>query len=290
MTMSASRKSKKNHINLIILRVIFLLFAAMMLLVDLMMVCTQPGRESAVASIVVLDAPTPLPENEGKLVLVQGTYTTQEYAYDELFGLTFDSPLAARYKECFNKIGRRVVRYDWEEMGDPVMCVGKATLGDFAVEGALLSVTPTELVALHYGDALPDDVFTVTEGGLTYLSFDDIRPVTSTGNLSEISQWKDYRRYYYELADPAATYTVVGVQINGKLCLSEEMDDDSILVGTADKADFLSEIRKEFWMTVGICTGIGLVCGFFSLKGVLFLKKKPKNEDECRSDIADEPS
>ncbi len=273
MTTSAYKK-KKQGVFLTIFRVLLVLLSLCMLLVDIMMVCTLPERKAAVASIVVLDSPTLLPENEGKLVLVRGTYTVLKAAHDEDFGITFDAPLAVRIPESFNKRGRRSIRYDWEQIGEPVSLVGQVMLGELALDDPLLAMTPPTLVVSELGDPLPDGLYTVTEDGVAYVSFDDIREVKGTRLASEINAWRDYRRYSYELADPAATYTVVGIQKDGKLCLDEDMDDESVLLGLADPSDYLAAIRGEFWLTVSICTAILLVSSFFAFLGVLYLKPK----------------
>ncbi len=267
---------KSNKAGIIILRVCALFFAGLLTITVLVALIRLPMQVDIVKEAVLLEEAKPSPENDGRIVMVSGRFSTRKYAQDDEFSLTFDAPVAVRYKESFNKVSRRSSRYDWESLGDPKLLVGEATLGGFRLVSALLETTPMTMEATDFGDALASNIYTETEDGTTYISFDDIRGVEATMDRKLIRKYRDYERFCYRLADPDATYTVIAIQRGDVLYVSEELDDNSILLGTCDKDDFLSDIRKDNWTMIGICGGLALLLYFLGLLGIVFFKKKPK--------------
>ncbi len=275
-----TRQKTSNRVSILILSILALLLSAMLFLTVFVAIITLPGRIDTIESAIVLDAPTVKPENDGKLVLVSGIYTLHAPAHDEIFEVTFDSPLAVRYLEAFNKASRRSRRYQWESTGEPAYIPGDASIGEFNIESGLLAMTPTALEITDFGQNHHPNAYTETEDGTAYISFDDIRGVTATIDWEKISQYRDYVRYSYEIADPEATYTVIAIQQGSSLVLDENMDDDSILEGTVDKAAFVKEVRNESLLTMAICGGLDALFTFLGIKGVRYFKKTKVTADE----------
>ncbi len=267
------KQKRRNRVSILFLSILALLLSAMLFLTVLVAIITLPGRLDTIESAIVLDTQTVKPENDGKLVLVCGTYTLHAPAHDDMFDVTFESPLAVRYLEAFNKASRRTSRYDWESTGEPSYITGEASLGEYTLASDLLAMTPTALEVIDFGTNRAPNSFTETEDGTAYISFDDIRGVTATIDWDKIRQYSDYVRYSYEIADPNAIYTVIAVQQGSSLLLHERMDDDSILEGAVGKDAFIKAVRNECLLIIAVCGGLTVLFTFLGIKGVRYFKK-----------------
>ncbi len=253
-------------------RVLLIAVGAFFLLACLVGLYAIPKAVRTLDAAVLLDEPIALPENEGKLVILQGELSMLEPATCPKLGLTFDSPVVNRYSESFSSRYKRGKR--WRDV-NTIPLTGRAAVGDFEIDPDLLALLDAK-TDLHELD-LPDGttLYTVVEDGITYISEDDIRGVKEGLFLASAGF---YWRYHYtslDISEPV-TVTLVGYQQNGRLLLCDDVDNTAAHLGAVDPEGLRETLLREEWITFAVAAVIAVVCLFFGFKGILYLKPKLK--------------
>lgn len=230
-----------------------------------------PKAARTLETAVTLAEPVALPENEGRLVVLQGELSMLEPVRCPELGIVFDSPVVNRHSESFR---HRRHGKSWRNV-NTIPLTGRAIVGDFEIDPALLGLldAKTPLHDFH----MPDDVtlYTVVEDGVTYISEDDIRNVKEGLFFASAGHFYRYHYTSLDIAEPV-TVTLVGYQQNGRLLLCEDVDNTAAHLGSLDKEDLRSVLLREEWITFAVSALMGAVCLFFGFKGILYLKPNRK--------------
>ncbi len=233
-----------------------------------------PEADRAIRSATRLEAPTALPENEGKVVIIEGNLTMLEPAFDPKLAITFDSPMVVRHSQSYRRKGKYSIGKRWHNVGE-ITLVGRASVGDFEIDPAILENLPAEADIHDLDGRSAGTIYTVTDPdyGWTYASSDDIREVREGWFESGGHFW----RYRYTTPAPegeAITVTLVGIQENGRLTLCDDIDDTCAYLGSVSQPEIRSDLLGSEWVNVAVCLVISAICLFFGFKGILYLKPK----------------
>ncbi len=233
-----------------------------------------PGAARTLETAVLLDEPIARPENEGKLVILQGELSMLEPASCPTLGLTFDSPVVNRHSESFSSRYKRGKR--WRNV-NTIPLTGRAAVGDFEIDPDLLVLldAKTDLHAFEMPDGAT--LYTVAEDGITYVSKDDIRDVREGLFVASAGSFWRYHYTSLDISKPT-TVTLVGYQQNGGLLLCDDVDNTAAHLGAVDPEGLRETLLREEWITFAVAAVIAAVCLFFGFKGVLYLKPDRKKK------------
>ncbi len=231
-----------------------------------------PKAARTLDAAILLDEPIALPENEGKLVIVQGELVMIEPATCSQLGIVFDSPVINRHSESFRSRYRRGKH--WRNV-NTLPLTGRASVGDLEIDSALLALLDADTDIRTLVPPSDQTIYTVVEDGITYASDEDIRDIRE-GML--VASAGSYMRYHYTSLDMSApvTVTLVGYQQNGRLLLCDDVDNTAAHIGSADYTDLRATLLREEWITFAVAATVAAVCLFFGFKGVLYLKGERK--------------
>ncbi len=269
---------KVKHIFKTVGRVLLVALGVFLLLIALFgTLVSHPADRRIVRTAVVLDEPVILPENEGKTVIIQGQLNGLPHVTDSRFGVTFDAPFVKRLCEeyDYDRSGR-YGHWDWEERKTAFfrqpLSVGEFLLSD---ELAACIPTPVSLPEEQLGVLLPNGMYIFTEDGHTYFSEQDAEGL----GYSAFSNGREGTfRYSYRLPTEGETYTILGVQREGKLYLHENINEASVQTAADGIDGMIADLRGDTVFGVVFCVIVAAPCLFFGFKGVLYLKPKPTSE------------
>lgn len=126
-------------------RIILLLPGLLICLLAVKALSGAGDIDAALRDAVVLEAPVLLEENEGKLVVVYGVPEMTAPAYDGELGLTLETVKALRYKESYERTDAEEGKSTWKWTSKGMKTLfGKARLGEFTLDEALLNGLPAE--------------------------------------------------------------------------------------------------------------------------------------------------
>ncbi len=263
---------KVKHIFKTIGRVLLISLGFFLLLIALLgALVSHPADRRIVRSAVVLDEPVILPENEGKTVIIQGKLDGLPHVTDSLFGVTIHAPFAKRLCEeyDYDRSGRHG-HWDWEDRKTAFfhqpLSVGEFLLTD---EIAACIPTPVSLSKAQLGAGLPEGMYIFTEDGHTYFSEQDAEGL----GYSIVSHGREGTlRYSYRLPAEGESYTILGIQREGKLYLHESIDEASVQTAADGIDGMIADLRGDTVFGVVFCVIVAAPCLFFGFKGVLYLK------------------
>ncbi len=232
---------------------------------------SHPDDKRIVRSAVVLEKPILLPENEGKTVIIEGALTGETPVTEDLFSMTFDAPLVKRYDEVYAyERGTRTGHWDWKE--DQVKVFHKTlSIGEFELDEELIMriPTPVSLTEAELKSQLPPSIYVFPDDDDIYIS---VRNVVGVGFDIISHDHEGTMRYRYRLPRVGETYTILGIQREGKLYLHENINEASVQVSSDGVEGMLSDLRNDTIFGVVFSVIAAAVCLFFGFKGILYLK------------------
>lgn len=231
--------------------------------------------DTALREAVVLESPSVLPQNEGKLVMFHGTPEMTAPVFDSELGLTLQTVKAVRYKEiyaCTRRADDEDV-WDWSAGGTKTL-FGAAKAGEFSLAEEILMGMPVEgsyidfdvQEAGRYAIDQPSDnrtfVYVLPEGAYYYDKASGSRLDNSLAGRSAYSVSKDREgtaayRYSYFDASQHGEMTFVGRQV-GNMLLESGVDGVShVNAGVMTLEELVSSNKSMLaWGS-----GIGMACG-----------------------------
>ncbi len=256
--------------------VIFSLALLLFILSVVSLWLTQP-IVTMIRSAVVLEEPVLKPENEGKVILLHGKIEARTPVEEPVFGLTFDSPVVFMWEAAY-AFDKNDIYYSpgagehyWKKQSEHVYTTD-ATLGEFRIDSRLLSLinTPVSVNGTHLSDTLPPSCYIYEDDGRLYFSETNIQSLLATSGIPVGTI-----RYSYALPTPEETYTVIGLQENGKLAYIEKIGPDSLRTGTEDPADMARKysLSKSEYHYIPALISVGL-----AVTGVAVLWENKRNK------------
>ncbi len=211
-----------------------------------------PLLHAYVESAPVLEEATLLPENEGGPVILQGSITAPTPVREPFFGLAFDSPIV-RYSvseyRYFVKEGRFTSAsgsWGWEHVDDLTLTV-PAHIGEFELDDRLVAAIPLPVTATP-ADVVgtPTAPYYATDEGA--FSSVDITGALFSQGLAQGKAFEGTLCYSYELPRPGETYTVLGIQRDGRLIPIRALASRSLRLGTLSAEELADDLTDSFWL------------------------------------------
>ena len=227
-----------------------------------------PGNQEIIKGAVYVADGKVLPENEGKVVIVNGTLDAPLPFVDEETGIELDSIVAYRRVEK-----ARVVlgsddeedTWSWDSTlnendfgGSKKLVAPGATLGEFEVAEMLLQPVPTfaELTEFYIGEDYDMDWYVFEEMGLDYLYQLDYMPwngdevyydTVLRDHLTSKQKNEGTLRVRYDVVEDGTSmdYTIIGLQKNGKLEEVEELDLIAAVSGHLTPEEMLEHVESS---------------------------------------------
>ncbi len=251
------------------------------------------GTVSLVRSAILLEEPVLLPENEGKIVILQGTLTSEAKVQEPIFGFAFDAPVV----ECITQIykgyrtagphGTGGMEWDWKNQ-DTAVYISAALMGEFELDPRLLAQVPThvevktsELAAMGI-----EHLFVAGEGDTAYFSTVDIRDMRVTSNYVNGTRDAGTLRYAYRLPKTDQTYTVIGIQEEGKLRLIEDIGDASLRVGAVGAQGIIDGLDYTWLSVMMVVFVISFILIFFGVQAIIQRRKNAIAKEQKAMDRA----
>lgn len=250
-----------------------------------------PGQQAALDAAVYLDEPVVLPENEGKLVIIHGVPEMTAPACDEELGLTINTIKAYRYAEEYKLVSseKLLYKYNWVSRGSKGI-VGKASLGEFALDDKTLSGLPAdseyadfdaaELSANGYvmgrgktaEGALTDRWWVIVGGKYYYDAFEysgnlDIPHITREMDQEIANERAGARAYAYKVYTGAGDQevTVAGIQQGNRL-VADEVIGPMVRTGIQTKDQLLSSNKGGIIGGAAVFMALGAVLVFLGIR------------------------
>ena len=227
-----------------------------------------PGNQEIIKDAVYVSDGKVLPENEGKVVIVNGTLEAPLPFVDEETGIELDSIVAYRHVEK----ARVVLGSDDEEDtwswnvtlnendfgGSKKLVAPGATLGEFEVAEMLLQPVPTfaELTEFYIGEGYDADWNVFEEKGLDYLYQLEYMPwngdkvhydTVLRDHVTSKQKNEGTLRVRYDVVEDGTSmdYTIIGLQKNGKLEEVEELDLIAAVSGHLTPEEMLEHVESS---------------------------------------------
>ncbi len=246
-------------------QLILLIAGAALLVLGVCLFIFAPAQNTYLKSAVYLDQPVILPENNGKLVILHGTVTMTETAYDATYGLTLETPLAIRYDETYTKAYvDGAWQWSWAETGKETI-LGAAQVGEFHLDDEILRRLPTEseYSAFNSKEAIWYNL--PVADGKTYIVRKDADYYAPTADRSLGDQQEGATASHYKALDPAAgEITLVGVQSGSRLLISEEPD-NTAHAGILAQAQLVGGMPAWMLATAVLSLLAAAICLFLAL-------------------------
>ena len=228
-------------------------------------------RSRIIGSAILLDEPVVLPENEGKVIVIQGKVQMVKPAYDEELGITLNTIHAYRYDEEYIYIGKKDDEdtWDWSTTGTKAI-VGEAVIGEFQLDEKILYCFP---VAHDYSDFNRQE----TSGYAIGMSNDVQRTYLLDGANVYYSQSQHVRHgsersgavaHCYRFYDPRAyeeITSVVGIQ-KGNMLIALDTVGGVVKEGALSPAELMKSVIGNTFMGLAFYSAIGVGCIFLGLK------------------------
>ena len=237
-----------------------------------------------------------LPENEGKIVIVNGTLDAPLPFVDDETGIELDSIVAYRHVEKARVVlgsEDEVDTWTWDSTisendlgGSKKIVAPGATLSEFEVAEMLLQPVPTfaELTEFYIGEDYDVEWYIFEEKGLDYLYQLEYMPLEDgvvyydsilDDNLTSKQKNEGTLRVRYDVVEDGTSmdYTIIGLQKNGKLEKVEELDLIAAVSGHLTPEEMLGYAESS--NTTALITAAAIALAF-AIPGVIMLVKAGK--------------
>ena len=275
-------------------KLLLLLLGAFLLFIGIKAIVQNPAEVGYLNSAIYLDEAVILPENEGKLVIINGKVEMTEPAYDTEYGLTIHSPSVTRYNEVYEQVlyNSEKSEWDWRTKGTTVI-TGAARVGDFDIDGEILSLLTTPFYyddfeseeMSDYSNWYVDSKIYIMDKDLVYIGTSKEASVDSSRWIREVAdeyieKYEGAKSVYYKYFDTEQEdeITLVGIQEGNRLCRSEA--NLSVYYDILSKEELIEQ--SNMFLTLGTALfGIvpGIILVILALRGLLFSKRKKKKNN-----------
>ncbi|MCK9523319.1 MAG: hypothetical protein M0R76_09810 [Proteobacteria bacterium] len=209
----------------------------------------MPTAKNLMQEAIYIGSDKLLPENEGKIVIVNGTLKLVKPAYDKELGITINSIRAFRNEyilnlklEYKNKSHIRKEEEDWKRTATSKEFIGKAMIGEFHISQELATAFNT---------------------GKTYVDYDPLELEKANLHRIEDYRWSqkyflenasekpvDRIRYHYSCVDMGQYehMTIIGRQKGSSLELVQGLKAHSVIEETLDFDGVLKHAKAESWL------------------------------------------
>ena len=255
-----------------------------------------PGNQEIIKDAVYVADGKVLPENEGKVVIVNGTLEAPLPFVDEETGIELNSIVAYRRVEK-----ARVVlgsddekdTWSWDSTlnendfgGSKKLVAPGVTLGEFEVAEILMQPVPTfgELDEFYIGEDYDVEWYIFEDDGMDYLYQLEYMPPEDGAvyydsflddNLTSKQKNEGTLRVRYDVVEDGTSmdYTIIGRQKNGKLEEVEELDLIATVSGHLTPEEMLGYAESSNTTALIAAAVIALA---FAIPGVIMLVKAGK--------------
>ena len=255
-----------------------------------------PGNQEIIKDAVYVADGKVLPENEGKVVIVNGTLEAPLPFVDDETGIELDSIVAYRRVEK-----ARVVlggddekdTWSWDATlnendfgGSKKLVAPGVTLGEFEVAEILMQPVPTfgELDEFYIGEDYDVEWYIFEDDGMDYLYQLEYMPLEDgtvyydsflDDNLTSKQKNEGTLRVRYDVVEDGTSmdYTIIGLQRNGKLEEVEELDLTAAVSGHLTPEEMLGYAESSH--TTALIAAAVIVLAF-AIPGVIMLVKAGK--------------
>ncbi len=256
-----------------------------------------PGNQEIIKNAVYVADGKVLPENEGKVVIVNGTLEAPLPFVDEETGIELNSIVAYRRVEKARvELGTEedeVDTWTWDSTlnendfgGSKKLVAPGVTLGEFEVSEKLMQPIATlgELDEFYIGEDYDVEWYIFEDNGMDYLYQLEYMPLED-GTVYYDSVFDDYLtskqknegtlRVRYDVVEDGTSmdYTIIGLQENGKLEEVEELDLIATVSGHLTPEEMLGYAESS--NTTALITA-AVIALAFAIPGVLMLVKAGK--------------
>ena len=255
-----------------------------------------PGNQEIIKDAVYVADGKVLPENEGKVVIVNGTLDAPLPFIDEQTGIELNSIVAYRRVEKARVVlgddGKKDT-WSWDSTisendlgGSKKLVAPGVTLGEFEVAEILMQPVPTfgELDEFYIGEDYDVEWYIFEDDGRDYLyQLEYMPPEDGTvhydsfldDNLTSKQKNEGTLRVRYDVVEDGTSmdYTIIGLQKNGKLEEVEELDLIATVSGHLTPEEMLEYAESS--NTTALITA-AVIALAFAVPGVLMLVKAGK--------------
>jgi len=255
-----------------------------------------PGNQEIIKDAVYVADGKVLPENEGKVVIVNGALDAPLPFIDEQTGIELNSIVAYRRVEKARvELGSddEEDTWSWDSTisendlgGSKKLVAPGVTLGEFEVAEMLLQPVPTfaELTEFYIGEDYDVQWYIFEEKGLDYLYQLDYMPLEDSvvyydtvirDHTTSKQKNEGTLRVRYDVVEDDANmdYTIIGRQKNGRLEEVEELDLIAAVSGHLTPEEMLEYAESSNTTALIAAAVIALA---FAIPGVIMLVKAGK--------------
>ena len=255
-----------------------------------------PGNQEIIKDAVYVADGKVLPENEGKVVIVNGTLDAPLPFVDDETGIELDSIVAYRRVEKARvELGSDGEKDTWSwnstisenDLGGSKKLVAPGvTLGEFEVAEILMQPVPTfgELDEFYIGEDYDVEWYIFEDDGMDYLYQLEYMPLEDgtvyydsflDDNLTSKQKNEGTLRVRYDVVEDGTSmdYTIIGLQRNGKLEEVEELDLIAAVSGHLTPEEMLEYAESSNTTALIAAAVIALA---FAIPGVIMLVKAGK--------------
>ena len=252
-----------------------------------------PGNQEIIKDAVYVADGKVLPENEGKVVIVNGTLDAPLPFVDEETGIELNSIVAYRRVEKARvELGSDDEEDTWtwdstiseNDLGGSKKLVAPGvTLGEFEVAEILMHPVPTfgELDEIYIAEEYDAEWYIFTDKGMDYLYQLEFMPLDDStvyydslfdDNLTSKQKNEGTLRVRYDVMEKGTNmdYTIIGLQKNGKLEEVAELDLIATVSGHLTPEEMLGYAKSSNTTALITATVITLA---FAIPGVIMLVK-----------------
>ena len=254
------------------------------------------GNQKIIKDAVYVADGKVLPENEGKVVIVNGTLEASLPFVDEETGIELNSIVAYRRVEKARvELGTEdeVDTWTWDSTisendlgGSKKLVAPGVTLGEFEVAEILMQPVPTfgELDEFYIGEDYDVEWYIFEDDGMDYLYQLEYMPLEDgtvyydsflDDNLTSKQKNEGTLRVRYDVVEDGTSmdYTIIGRQKNGKLEEVEELDLIATVSGHLTPEEMLEYAESS--NTTALITA-AVIALAFAIPGVIMLVKAGK--------------
>ena len=254
------------------------------------------GNQEIIKDAVYVADGKVLPENEGKVVIVNGTLEAPLPFVDDETGIELDSIVAYRRVEKARvELGTEdeVDTWSWDSTlnendfgGSKKLVAPGVTLGEFEVAEILMQPVPTfgELDEFYIGEDYDAEWYIFEDDGMDYLYQLEYMPLEDgtvyydsflDDNLTSKQKNEGTLRVRYDVVEDGTSmdYTIIGLQKNGKLEEVEELDLIAAVSGHLTPEEMLGYAESSNTTALIAAAVIALA---FAIPGVIMLVKAGK--------------
>lgn len=255
-----------------------------------------PGNQEIIKDAVYVADGKVLPENEGKIVIVNGTLDAPLPFIDGQTGIELNSIVAYRHVEKARvELGSDDEEDTWiwdstiseNDLGGSKKLVAPGvTLGEFEVAEALLQPVPTfgELDEFYIGEEYDAEWYIFEDKGFDYLYHLEYMPLDDgtvyydsffDDNLTSRQKNEGTLRVRYDVVEDGTgmDYTIIGLQKGGRLEEVEELDLTAAVSGHLTPEEMLGYAESSNTTVLITAAVIALA---FAVPGVIMLIKAGK--------------